>query len=83
MNKNEIKKFFNNYAHTVCLDENLEPIKILDMDETSTRIEYLILTAAGEKRTIVPHDKLIALKGRLKERDYNYVEARFNKQWNS
>lgn len=81
MNRNEIKKFFIAYKNTICLDEEMTPIKILDLDQTTEISEFLIVRPCGTQQTVIPTDKIIPLKGRLKERDYQYIEARFHKEW--
>jgi hypothetical protein len=79
VNKNETKNFIKQYKNTVCLDDSLKPIKVLDCIEDQSSISCLIMLEGGTKKTVSPVDKIIPLKGRLKERDYNYIEARFNK----
>lgn len=81
MNRNEIKKFFANYGSSICLDENLNPVKLLDIDLGAEYCELLLLLEDGTRQAVPGDYKLIPLKGRLKERDYNYVEAKFNKPW--
>lgn len=79
MKKNEIKNFVKQYKNTVCLDEMLKPVKVLDCIEENSNISCLVMLENGAKSTIPFSDKLIALKGRLKERDYNYIEAHFHR----
>ena len=79
MNKNETRNFIKQYKNTVCLDDTLKPIKILDYIEENSSVSCLIMLEGGEKKKVSPSDKLIPLKGRLKERDYNFIEAKFNK----
>lgn len=82
MNKNETKNFVKQYKNTVCLDGCLKPIKLLDCIEDNSSVSCLIMVEGGTEITVSPSDKIIPLKGRLKERDYNFIEAKFNKSVN-
>jgi hypothetical protein len=76
--KNEVKNFVKQYRHTVCLNENLKFVKVVDCLEEDTTASCVVLSEEG-CITLPPSAKIIPLKGRLKERDYNHIEAQFNK----
>jgi hypothetical protein len=82
VNKNETKNFVKQYKNTVCLNDCLKPIKLLDCIEENSSISCLIMLEGGTKTKVSPSEKIIPLKGRLKERDYNFIEAKFNKSVN-
>jgi hypothetical protein len=78
--KNEIKNFVKQYKNTICLGDDLKPMKLVDCLETKNSISCLVVKEDGEKKELSPSDKIIPLKGRLKDRDYNYIEAQFYKK---
>lgn len=80
MNKNEFRNFVKQYKNTICLGDDLKPIKLVDCLETNSSISCLVLKQDGERKELSPSDKVIPLKGRLKDRDYNYIEAQFYKK---
>lgn len=79
MNKNEFKNFIKQYKHTVCFDEDLKPLKVLEAVEQDNTLYCYTLLSDGKKGLLSITDKIIPLKGRLKEKDYNYIESLFNK----
>jgi hypothetical protein len=77
--KNEVKNFVKQYKNTVCLNQDLKFVKVVDCLEEESKASCIVLSEDGTRKTLPASDKIIPLKGRLKERDYNHVEAQFNK----
>lgn len=83
LKKNEAFNFAKQYKNTICLTGCIKPIKLIDCVEEGSEIFCVILTEDGEKIKKLFIEPLIPLKGRLKNRDYDTIEARFHTALNS
>jgi hypothetical protein len=77
--KNELVNFVKQYKNTVCLNSCLKPIKVVDCLEEDSQLYCQVVLEGGEKSKVSSQDRIIPLKGRIKERDYNFIEALFNR----
>lgn len=79
MNKNEAINFGKQYRSSVCVKpDTLVFVKLLECVEQDNKMYWVFLTETGLKDNALCTEPLIPLKGRLKSRDYDLIEARFN-----
>lgn len=79
MNKNKASNFGKSYKNTICLNNCLRPVKLVECVEENSTVYCTLLGEDGNLKKVVLDDKLIPLKGRLRTRDYDFIEASFYK----
>ena len=83
MKKNEAFNFAKQYKNTICLTNCIKPVKFIDCIEEEANIFCILQTEDGEKIKKPFLEPMIPLKGRLKNRDYDTIEAKFHAIVNS
>lgn len=78
MKKNEALNFEKQYKHSVCFNGNLEPVKLLECLEQDGLYYFAVLTNFGQRENVLCSEPIIPLRGRLKGKDYDLIEAKFN-----